>query len=129
MLYTTPKNITVPGFDEIFYLEVEQQPGLFFDDQMFELIGKLQMYHNTVPWQNAAGGVAEGSCKCISPINNVLASLFKSITVTVNNQYVIGFEYSSHAYMHTLLTAQSPAYKNGDFIDQGFYKETAGHLA
>ena len=49
ILCTQPTNITVPGFNELIHFNIEQQPGLFFDGQTFELIGMLQMFHNNFP--------------------------------------------------------------------------------
>ena len=130
ILYTQPTNTTVPGFNELIHFEIEQQPGLFFDGQTFELLGTLQMYHNNFPWHEpGANQVPENTRKCISPINNVFASLFKSLTVTVNNQPLITYDYAHHHYMATLLRTDLNDYENGDLSDQGFFKEKASHLA
>ena len=128
ILYTQPTNITVPGFNELIHFDIEQQPGLFFDGQTFELIGTLQMFHNNFPWHEGAAAVPENTRKCITPINNVFASLFKSLTVTVNNQALITYDYAHHHYMATLLRTNLDDCENGDLSDQGFFKETAGHM-
>ena len=128
ILYTQPTNFPVPGFNELIHFDIEQQPGLFFDGQTFELIGELQMYKNDAPWHEGAAAVPENTRKCISPIHNVFASLFKSLTVTVNSQPLITYDYSQHHYYATLLRTNLDDYQNGNLSDQGFFKETAGHM-
>ena len=129
ILYTQPTNTLVPGFNELIHFDIEQQPGLFFDGQTFELIGTLQMFHNNFPWHEpGANNVPENTRKCITPINNVFASLFKSLTVMVNNQALITYDFAHHHYMATLLRSNLDDYQNGDLSCQGFFKETAGHL-
>ena len=131
LIYITPNQTPVPGFSDLIHFELEQQPGLFYDGQTFELIGMLQMYHKDRPWHEGGTDVAvkESTRKCISPINNIFASLFKSLTVTVNNQALITFDYSHISYLSTLLETDLDDYENGALSDQGFFKETAGHLA
>ena len=67
--------------------------------------------------------------KLISPVNNVLPSLFKSLIVTVNNQPVITYEYSTTDYVRTVFQSTLPPCKNGDLIVKGFFKETPEHSA
>ena len=102
-LYTQPQNLPVPGFNELSHFELEQQPGLFFDGQTYERIGVLQMFHNNFPWHEpGANNVPEGTRKCITPINNVFPSLFKSLTVMINGQPIITYDYAHYHYMATL---------------------------
>ena len=54
--------------------------------------------------------------------------MFKSLIVTVNNQALITYDYAHHHYMATLLRTNLDDYENGDLCDQGFFKETAGHM-
>ena len=129
ILRTRPTNITNPGFDETIQLNIEQQPGIFMDGRVFVLEAELQMYYKDVPWETPTTGLGVKYRKLISPVNNVLPSLFKSIIVTANNQPVITYEYSTTDYMRTVFQSTLPPYKNGDLSVQGFFKETAGHLA
>ena len=127
ILRTRPTSITNPGFDETIQLNIEQQPGIFMDGRVLE--AELQMYYKDVPWETANTGLSVKYRKLISPVNNVLPSLFKSVIVTANNQPVITYEYSTTDYMRTVFQSTLPPYKNGDMSVQGFFKETAGHLA
>ena len=130
IIYINPNQTPVPGFNDLIHFELEQQPGLFYDGQTFELIGSLQMYYKDHPWhEGGATAVEEKTRKCISPVNNIFASLFKSLTVTVNNQQLITFDYSHMHYLSTLLETDLDDYQNGLLSDQGFFKETPGHLA
>ena len=129
ILRTRPTNITNPGFDETIQLNIEQQPGIFMDGRVFVLEAELQMYYKDVPWDTTNTGLSVKYRKLISPVNNVLPSLFKSVRVTANNQPVITYEYSTTDYMRTVFQSTLPPYKNGDLSVQGFFKETAGHLA
>ena len=129
ILRTRPTNITNPGFDETIQLNIEQQPGIFMDGRVFVLEAELQMYYKDVPWETANTGLSVKYRKMISPVNNVLPSLFKSVIVTANNQPVITYEYSTTDYMRTVFQSTLAPYKNGDMSVQGFFKETAGHLA
>ena len=128
ILRTRPTNITNPGFDETIQLNIEQQPGIFMDGRVFVLEAELQMYYKDVPWETTTTGLGVKYRKLISPVNNVLPSLFKSVIVTANNQPVITYEYSTTDYMRTVFQSTLPPYKNGDLSVQGFFKETAGHL-
>ena len=129
ILQTRPTNITNPGFDETIQLNIEQQPGIFMDGRVFVLEAELQMYYKDVPWDTTNTGLSVKYRKLISPVNNVLPSLFKSVIVTANNQPVITYEYSTTDYMQTVFQSTLAPYRNGDMSVQGFYKETAGHLA
>ena len=129
ILRTRPTNITNPGFDETIQLNIEQQPGIFMDGRVFVLEAELQMYYKDVPWETPTTGLGVKYRKMISPVNNVLPSLFKSVIVTANNQPVITYEYSTTDCMRTVFQSTLPPYKNGDLSVQGFFKETAGHLA
>ena len=126
--HITPTNITTPGFDETIQFNIEQQNGNFLDANKLEFEMELEMYYKEVPWTQAVGGLAEASRKCISPVNNVAASLFKSITVNVNNQPLITYKYSSVDYFSTVFQTTLDRYTNGDLVDKGFFKENAGAL-
>ena len=129
ILRTRPTNITNPGFDETIQLNIEQQPGIFMDGRVFVLEAELQMYYKDVPWETPTTGLGVKYRKMILPVNNVLPSLFKSVIVTANNQPVITYECSTTDYMRTVFQSTLPPYKNGELSVQGFFKETAGHLA
>ena len=118
-----------PGFDETIQLNIEQQPSICMDGRIFVLEAKLQMYYKDVPWETPTTGLGVKYRKMISPVNNVLPSLFKSVIVMANNQPVIMYEYLTTDYMQTVFQSTLPPYKNGDLSVQGFVKETAGHLA
>ena len=79
ILRTRPTNITNPGFDETIQLNIEQQPGVFMDGRVFVLKAELQMYYKDVPWETPTTGLGVKYRKMISPVNNVLPSLFKSV--------------------------------------------------
>ena len=108
ILRTRPTNITNPGFDETIQLNIEQQPGIFMDGRVFVLEAELQMYYKDVPWETANTGLSVKYRKLISPVNNVLPSLFKSVIVTANNQPVITYEYSTMDYMRTVFQSTLP---------------------
>ena len=129
ILRTRPTNIRNPGFDETIQLNIEQQPSICMDGRIFVLEAKLQMYYKDVPWETPTTGLGVKYRKMISPVNNVLPSLFKSVIVMANNQPVIMYDYSTTDYMQTVFQSTLPPYKNGDLSVQGFFKETAGHLA
>ena len=74
-------------------------------------------------------GLAVPYRKLISPVNDVLPSLFESLIVTANNQPVSTYEYSTTDYMRTVFQSTLPPYKNGDLSLKGFFKETPGQLA
>ena len=101
------------------------------DGRIFVLEAELEMYYKDVPWIATTGGLSAKYRKLISPVNNVLPSLFKSVIVTANNQPVITYEYSTTDYMRTVFQSTLPPYKNGDgdLSVQGFFKETPEHLA
>ena len=128
IIHTLPTNITHPAFNDTIQLDIEQQPGIFMDGREFILEAELEMYYNNVPWIDPTNGLGEAYRKCISPVNNVLSSLFKSLIVTANNQPVITYEYSTMDYMRMIYQTTTDSYKNGDMVPKGFFKETAGHL-
>ena len=86
------------------------------------------MYYKEVPWNRAAGGLAEASQRCISLVNNIAPSLFKSVTILSNNQPLITYKYSTIDYMATVYQTTMDRYTNGDLINKGYFKETAGAL-
>ena len=128
ILRTPPVNVTVPAFDETITVVIAQQPGIFIDANELILEAELQMYYRDVPWETTGTGLDHEYRKCISPVNNVLASLFKSLTVSANNQAIITYDYSTMDYFETVFQSTLPAYQNGDLAIKGFYKETAGQL-
>ena len=128
ILRTPPVNVTVPAFDETITIIIAQQPGIFIDANEFVLEAELQMYYRDVPWETTGTGLAHEYRKCISPVNNVLASLFKSVTVSANNQAIITYDYATMDYFDTVFQTALPAYENGDLSVKGYYKETAGQL-
>ena len=121
-------NQTVPNDDETITFTVEQQPGLFLDSSEMLVELDLQMYYDkTTPWESAAPCTVKHR-KCISPVNNVAANLFKSLTVQLNDTVICNYEYSAVDYMATVLGTPSDMYANGDTYDKGFWKEAAGHM-
>ena len=128
ILRTPPVNVTVPGFDETITIVIAQQPGIFIDANEFVLEAELQMYYRDVPWETVGTGLSHAYRKCISPVNNVLASLFKSVTVSANNQALITYDYATMDYFETVFQSSLPAYQNGDLSVKGFFKESAGFL-
>ena len=128
ILRTPPVNVTVPGFDETITIVIAQQPGIFIDANEFVLEAELQMYYRDVPWETDTTGLDHTYRKCISPVNNVLASLFKSVTVSANNQALITYDYATMDYFETVFQTALPAYENGDLSVKGYFKETAGQL-
>ena len=128
ILRTPPVNVTVPAFDETITIVIAQQPGIFIDANEFVLEAELQMYYRDVPWETAGTGFSHAYRKCISPVNNVLASLFKSVTVSANNQPLITYDYATMDYFETVFQSSLPAYQNGDLSVKGFFKESAGFL-
>ena len=93
ILYTSPTNVTMLGFNDAIHLEIQQQPRLFMEGHVLK--GKLQTYYDNIPWEmtTVQGGLGENYCKCISPIDNVFVSLFQSSNVIANNQSVIMHDY------------------------------------
>ena len=128
ILRTPPVNVTVPAFDEAITIVIAQQPGIFIDANELILEAELQMYYRDVPWETTGTGLSHEYRKCISPVNNVLPSLFKSLTVSANNQAIITYDYSTMDYFETVFQSTLPVYQNGDLAVKGFYKETAGEL-
>ena len=128
ILRTPPFNVTVPAFDETITIIIAQQPGIFIDANELILEAELQMYCRDVPWETTGTGLSHEYRKYISPVNNVLPSLFKSLTVSANNQAIITYDYSTMDYFETVFQSTLPAYQNGDLAVKGFYKETAGEL-
>ena len=78
------------------------------DGRVFVLEAELQMYYKDVSWQTTNTGLGVKYRKLISPVNNVLPSLFKSVIVTANNQPVIMYEYSRTDYMRTVFQSAHP---------------------
>ena len=99
------------------------------DGRVFVFEAELQMYYKDVPWDTPTSGLSKKYRKLISPVNNVLPSLFKSLIVTANNHPVIMYEYSTTDYMQKVFQSTLPPYKNGDLSVQGLFKETPGHIA
>ena len=128
ILRTPPVNVTVPAFDETITIVIAQQPGIFIDANELILEAELQMYYRDVPWETTRTGLSHEYRKCISPVNNVLASLFKSLTVSANNQAIITYDYSTMDYFETVFQSTLPVYQNGDLAVKGFYNETVGEL-
>ena len=118
----------MPAFDETIQIVIEQQPGIFIDANDFILEAELQMCYKDVPWETTRTGLAYNYRKCISPINNVLASLFKSMTVSANNQPILSYYYTTMDYFDTVFQTGLPEYENGDLSGNGYVKETAGQL-
>ena len=118
----------MPAFDETITIVIAQQPGIFIDANEFVLEAELQTYYRDVPWETTGTGLAHEYRKCISPVNNVLASLFKSVTVSANNQPIITYDYATMDYFETVFQTALPAYENGDLSVKGYFKETAGQL-
>ena len=128
ILRTPPVNVTVPTFDETITIVIEQQRGIFIDANEFVLEAELQMYYRDVPWETDTTGLDHEYRKCISPVNNVLASLFTSLTVSANNQPIITYDYAPMDYFETVFQSTLAAYQNGDFALKGYFKESAGQL-
>ena len=122
-----PVNRTIPNDDDTITFTVEQQPGLFLDSSEMLVEMDLQMYHDQAPWETVAACTVKHR-KCISPINNVGPSLFKSLIVQLNDTVICNYEYSAVDYMATMLGTPTDVYANGDTYDQGYWKEAAGHL-
>jgi len=113
ILYTSPTNVTMLIFNDAIHLEIQQQPRLFMEGHVLQ--GKLQTYYDNILWAmaTAQGGLGENYCKCISPIDNVYVSLFKSFNVIANNQSVIMHDYGTVRYMKTVFQTSLLSYRNG----------------
>ena len=124
-----PQN-TNPMNESQFTIIFEQMPGLFYDTHEFDLDLDAQMFYEEQPWAADGGNIAYNIQKCISPVNNVGPSLFKSLVVNINNQELCEYRLCDmDYYFQTILNTSRKEYENGDLLAKGFYKETAGHMA
>ena len=80
------------------------------------------------PWAADGSNIAKNIQKCISPVNNVGPSLFKSLVVHINNQELCKYGLCDIDYFQTILNTSRKEYENGVLLAKGFFKETAGHM-
>ena len=106
----------------------EQMPGLFYDTHEFFVEFDAQMFYEEAPWAADGSNIALNIQKCISPVNNVGPSLFKSLVVHINNQELCEYRLCDIDYFQTILNTSRREYENGDLLAKGFFKETAGHM-
>ena len=106
--------------------------GLFIDGASLQLSVTCKMMYGGRGNDNNApvhyNTVAHAYRKAISVVNNIVTSMFKQLSITINDTHMYTFDYGFHDYFANLTQLTDNAWYNTIIEHSGFKKEQTGNL-